>query len=78
MLKVIIVMLEGTAGVVGGVDENALYPSSVLGKQRLQRLKVVSLNQHVGGVRISRTVCVVRFEQAIRHGLRRLDVLISI
>ncbi len=47
MLQAVVVVLEGAAGVVGRVDEDALHLARELGLQRLQRQQVVPEDQPV-------------------------------
>ena len=47
MFQVVVVVLEGAAGVVGRVDENAFDAAAVAGQERLQRLQVVAVDQQV-------------------------------
>lgn len=47
MLQPVVIVLEGRAGVVGWVDEDAFHPAGMVGLQRLQRQQVVALDQQV-------------------------------
>ena len=78
VLKIVIVMLEGAPRVVRRVYENAFHATGVIGKQRLQRFKVVALNEHVRRVAISGAVRAVRFQKAVRHSFGGLDVFVAV
>ena len=47
MFEVVVVVFEGGAGVVGGIDVDALHLSRVERQQRLQRLQVVAVDEQV-------------------------------
>ena len=47
MFEVVVVVFEGGAGVVGGIDVDALHLASVERQQRLQRLQVVAVDEQV-------------------------------
>ena len=70
-------MLERRAGVVRRIDVDALHAPGVVGQQRLQGFKVVTLNEHVGAVRIAGTEFRRRFQQPIGRDLGPLDVLVA-
>ncbi len=48
VLQIIVVVLErGAAGIVGWIDVDAFHAACVVGEECFQRLKVVTLNEHV-------------------------------
>jgi hypothetical protein len=47
VLKPVVVVLEGAAGVVGRIDEDAFHPAGELGFERLQREQVVAEDEPV-------------------------------
>ena len=47
MLEVIVVVLEGRPGVVGRIDVDALHAPGVVGKQGLEGLEVVALDEEI-------------------------------
>ena len=53
VFQVVVVVLEGAAGVVGRVDEDALDAAGVEGQQRLEGLQIVALDEHVLGLLIA-------------------------
>ena len=53
-VRVVVVVLESAARVVGRVDEDAFHSARVVGQQGLQRVEVVALDQHVPCVAIAR------------------------
>jgi hypothetical protein len=75
MLQIIVVMLEGTAGVVGGVNENAFHFPGIVRKQGLEGVQIVALNEHIAGLAVA--VGQVRrfFEKAIGHKSGAVDVV---
>lgn len=54
------------------------HPPGIIGEQRLQRFKVVALNEHVGRFGFTGTVRVISFEQAIRKRLGGFYVFIVV
>ena len=52
VLQVVIVVLKGAPSVIRRVNEDALHPACVEREQRLQRIQVVPLDEHVFGVRV--------------------------
>lgn len=53
MLKIVVVMLKRAAGVIGWVNKDALHFSCIVGTQSFQRIEVVALNQHIGGITVA-------------------------
>jgi len=76
VLKVVVVVLEGGARVVGRIDIDAFHPTGIEGQQRFQRLQVVALDQYVARATVARRQIRNFFQQAIGHVLCRADVLV--
>ena len=78
MLKIVVVMLECTTGIIWRVNENALHSSGIIWKKCLQCVKIVAMNDHVRCICVPTAVCIVCFKQAIWHRVSGFNVLTSI
>ena len=65
MLQIVVVMLEGTLGVVGRVDKDALHLPGIKRQQCFQRIQVIALNQAVGRTCVA--MLAEYLQQAIGH-----------
>jgi hypothetical protein len=52
VLEVVVVMLEGAAGVVGRIDVDALHTTGIVGEEGLEGFEVVALDEEVVSLRI--------------------------
>jgi hypothetical protein len=77
VLEVVVVMLEGRPGVVRRIDVDALHLAGEERQQRLQRLEVVALDQHVPGIAVPAAELRHLLEQPVGHAIRRDDVAVA-
>lgn len=77
MFEIVVVVLEGGAGVVGRVDIDALHLTGVERQQCLERFEVVALDEHVAGARIASRKLRRFFEQPIGHAPGGADIVVA-
>ena len=70
-------MLEGAAGVVGRIDEDALDLSGIDRQQGLQGVEVVALNNHVFGGGVAIGEFGYGFEETVRNARGCGEVLVA-
>lgn len=77
MLKIVVVMLEGAASVVGRINVDALHLSGIVREKSLEGVQIVALNEHVASVAVA--VGQVRrfFEKAIGRKGGAVNVLLA-
>lgn len=68
MLEIVDVVFEGTLRVVRRIDENAFHPAGVKRHERLERIKVVALDEPIARLRV--TYGFSRLQEAIRNAPR--------
>ena len=51
--EVVIIVLEGRAGVVGRVDKHTFHQPTVVGQQRFERGQGVAMDEQVLGIRVT-------------------------
>ncbi|WP_243403063.1 MULTISPECIES: hypothetical protein [Sphingomonas] len=77
MLQIVVVMLERAAGIVWRIDIDALHLPAIIGQQALERLQIVSVDQHVAAAGRTRGKRRVALQQAVRYGIGRLHVAVA-